>query len=338
MPPFIVVVLYSRNGAVGAADAVGAVVGGDQHQRVVEAAQCLERVHQAAHVLVDVVDDRGVQRHESCMQPSRVRIEAVPRGNAGAVRRQFPRLPVQPHLRLSRDARRANGIPAGIVSSGVTLDVARLRMQRRMRRVVRQVEQERLVGRRGHVRLEPRDRRVGPIVGAVIVAGVRVVVEHRIVGDELRRREVMRFTADEAVEAIEAARKRPRRAIARGHELVVGRVVPFAHRVRRVAAGAQQFRERGRVACDLAGLVARIARQVEREPAAADRVRVLAGQKRRARRRAHGHRRVVGEAHATGRERIDARGADLGAVAAEVGEAEVVEQDHDDVRGPGRRA
>ena len=37
--------------------------------------------------------------------------------------------------------------------------------------------------------------------------------------------------------------------------------------------------------------------------------------------------------------RIDGRGADLGAEAAEVGEAEVVEQDHDDVgRARGRAA
>ncbi len=206
-----------------------------------------------------------------------------------------------------------------------------------MRRVVRDVEEERLARRRARVLLHPGDGLVGPVVGGVVAVAVDLVVEERVVLDQLGRREVMRLAAQEAVEAVEAARERPRRAVRRRRDVVLGRVVPLADHVGRPAARTQDFRERGRVARHLARAVAGVARVVERQPAAPDGVRILSRQQRGAGGRAHGHRRVVPETHAARGHAVDGRRADLGAEAAEVGEAQVVEEDHDDVGRTRRR-
>ena len=127
--------------------------------------------------------------------------------------------------------------------------------------------------------------------------------------------------------------------------------VPFGAADRRgaVVAGQQDQRvvERpdlapGREEVGLRALEARIAWARMGQPAAAHRVLVLAGEQRGKRRRAHRHGGVAGEAQPADGQRVDVRRADLAAVAAEVREADVVEQDHDHVgralaRGPARR-
>lgn len=72
-----------------------------------------------------------------------------------------------------------------------------------------------------------------------------------------------------------------------------------------------------------------MARIVEGEPAASDEMRILAGQERSTRGRAHRHRRVIHETHAARRQPVDRRRADLGAEASQIREAEVVEQNAD---------
>ena len=67
-------------------------------------------------------------------------------------------------------------------------------------------------------------------------------------------------------------------------------------------------------------------------------MRVEPGQERSARRTAAARVVELGEAQPVFRERVEVRRGDLGTVAPEVGEAHVVDQDHDDVRlGGGRR-
>jgi len=221
--------------------------------------------------------------------------------------------------------------PGSRQSSGTMLEVARTRLQRHVRGVVRHVEEERLVRLGRAVRAQPAGRAVGPVVAAEVVGGIVVARDEAVAVDQVARREAVGLRAEEAVEAVEAPGQRPGRAVARRMHVVVGRVVPLADAVGRPSAVAQQFGQGRCVGADLARLVAGKARVVVRQPAASDRVRILAGQQRGTGRRAHRHGGVAGEAQAAGGERVDVRREDLAAEAAEVGEAQVVEQDHHDV-------
>jgi hypothetical protein len=64
---------------------------------------------------------------------------------------------------------------------------------------------------------------------------------------------------------------------------------------------------------------------------------VAAGQQRGARGRAHRRGVEAGIAQAFGGKPVNGRRPDLRAVAAEIGEADVVEQDNQDIRRTGRR-
>ena len=235
------------------------------------------------------------------------------------------------HLLLAREAALAQPVPALVVGAPIAFEVARARLQRHVRRVVRDIEEERLVGIGRAVRAQPAGRTIGPVVAAEVVVRIGVAGDEAVAVDQVARREAVGLGADEAVETVEAALQRPGGAVTGRLHVVVGGVVPLADAVGRPAALAQQLGQGRCVGADLARLVAREAGVVVRQPAAADRMRILAGQQRGTRRRAHRHGRVAGEAQAARGECIDVRGPDLAAVAAEVGEAQVVEQDHHDV-------
>ena len=135
--------------------------------------------------------------------------------------------------------------------------------------------------------------------------------------------EVVHLADDVAVEVVEAAVLRP--------VLLVGVAeVPLADHRRLVADVLQRLRQRalvGRQAVGVAG------EDHQRLQAVAH--RIAAGHQRRARRRADGLAVERLEPHAALGQRVDVRRLDLAAAIAEVGVAEVVGEDDDDVRPTG---
>ena len=185
----------------------------------------------APQVLVQVIDQRCVKRHVTRIDLalfvrhiSPVWYTCATFGKARIGRHQA-------HRQLILEASGPHGIPTGVVAACVAHDVGGLGVQGRMRRVVGQVEEEGLAGRSGPVLLEPTQRFVGPVVGAIVVSGVAVAGDDGVVLKELGWRKVVRFAANETVEPVEAALQRPGSPIARRRDVVLGGVVPFADRI-----------------------------------------------------------------------------------------------------------
>ena len=238
-------------------------------------------------------------------------------------------------------ARPPQAVPTAGIHAAIALDVLRQGMQRPMRRMVREVLEERLVGLR--VLLEHADGRVGDGVRQVEIGGD---FRFAIIVLESPRREVMHHAVDMPVEAVEAPLQRCRAVRVaetpgghpRGPE--VSADMPLAGHQRAVAVGFQHFGDRRRILAKIA-LVGRGA-EVRAHVADASAVRIQAGQQRSARGAAAG--RVVhgGQQRAVAGDAVDVRRANLSAHDAEVAETEVVGQDDDDVgttpaAGVGRR-
>ena len=108
--------------------------------------------------------------------------------------------------------------------------------------------------------------------------------------------------------------------------------MPLADHEGGVAGAVEHLGHRGRLVGDAAPHVGEPGAEVRDGPHA-HRVVVAAGEQRGPGGRAQRRDVEVREAQATGGEAVDVGRREVGPVAAEVGEAEVVEEDHHDVRG-----
>ncbi len=151
-----------------------------------------------------------------------------------------------------------------------------------------------------------------------------------------RRHELVGLAAVEPVPPVEAARERPGRA-RRGHVgLVLGREVPLPDGVRRVSVRAQDLREEAVLAWNTTPVAREPDREI-RDPSHAVAMVVAAGHETRTGRRAQRGRMEVREPEPVLREAVERRRRDVGAVAAELGEADVVEHEQQHVRRTGLR-
>ncbi len=163
------------------------------------------------------------------------------------------------------------------------------------------------------------------VAGRVVAGGGDVgVVAHQLGGV------LVGLGVEEPVVAVEAAPERP--PVERPGRARLGEPgdVPLADEVVAVAVRPQELGEGRDVGGDLAAVAGEPAVEVG-EAAHADRVVVAARQQCRPRRRAHRGRVEPGVAEPLGGEPVDGRRGDLGAVATEVGEPDVVEHDEQHV-------
>ena len=320
--------------------AAGAVVGEEDDDRVVPLAHLLQRGPQSAEVLVDPVDHRRVDSHVAGVQPLFGGGQLVPRQDVGsfpgvARRQRCPRRD-DPQRQLTGVTAGADLVPANGVDVVVAGDVLRHRHQWGVRRRMGEVQEERLGRARCLAFADHRDRPGGELVGQVEVVRVAVDVDLMVVLDQPVRLVEVGERVEDPEESVEAALQWPRMHRAVGGDIGVAAQVPLAGHHRRVAGGAQDLRRGG----DVVGEFAAIAGEpgvVLGDVADPGRVGVDSGEQRGPGRRAHRVDVEVGEAHPLGRQAVDLGGLDLAAEASDVAEADVVDEDEDDVRAPRRR-
>ena len=141
----------------------------------------------------------------------------------------------------------AERVPACVEAAAVAVDPLLGHVVRRVRRAGREVHEERLVGHQRLLLAHPRDGLVGHVLGEVVpvlrrlgrLDRRRALVDRRVV--------LVRLTADEAVEVLEAAAaRRPRVERAHRARLVHRHLVALAELRRRVPVQLQDLRKRRR--------------------------------------------------------------------------------------------
>ena len=163
-----------------------------------------------------------------------------------------------------------------------------------------------------------------------MIAGAVGRIDPRAVLDQLGV-VLIGHAIEKPVVPVEAAAGRPLVERAGGRRVPGRDEVPLPGGERAVPCGVEDLGDRRGLVGDLATSAGEPDRQVGERPQA-HRVRVPPGEQGRSRRRADGAGVEVVEAQSTCRQMVDVGGLDLRAVAAEVGEANVIQEEVDHVR------
>ncbi len=313
-----------------------AIVGHHDDERVVAHASRFEKANQPRQMPVGMIEHAGKGRLQAGEDAFLVGAVLVPRLHAVIARRHPGVCGHQPHRLLPRQPLLALDVPTMRKRRVVAHDDVRWRLMRRVAGAERNPGQPRQIGPVGDVIADEADRLVDEIGGQMIAVGIGPRrIDVRVAGDELRRI-LIGLGVEEAVEAIEAAAERPAVEGAGGAALGQRRHMPLPDHVITIGVRAQHLGDGAGLARDLAA-IAGIAGIEIGEAADADRMMVAAGQQRRARGRAHRRGMEARIAQALGRQPIDGGRFDRRAVAAEIGEADIVEEDDENVGGAARR-
>ena len=317
------------------------VVGREHDDRVVEFAELGQGVDDASDALIDRINhgriDLLVLREAFLLG----NVELIPRWSVvaglGVALGDRSALVEQTLLDLSVESSLAHSIPPVRVLSAILLEVGLLDLVRTVHGDMREVEEEGLLGIVRAQRLDLRDSTIGEIVGDVVVIGVLVDVDDRIVGDELVGIEERVQPFERTVIGVEPALQRPRIARTAGAHVGVAGEVPLTDRIRRIAVGAQYLRKREHVVGEFEAQTGE-ARIGVRHTAVAGTVRVEPRQQSGPSRRTDRRRVVIRQSKSTLCERRDVGGIDLRAERRDIGVAHVVDEHDDDVRSTHRRA
>jgi hypothetical protein len=229
----------SRDAALGR----GAVVGDDHDDRVLELADLLERVQDAAEVMVGVGHEAGEDLHHPCVEPPLVVGQRVPLGHVGIAWRQRCVRREEPQLLLACEHRLAVGVPPRVELALVAVGPLLRHMVRSVPGAGGEVHEERLLGRVDVRVAHELDRVVGEVRAEVVALLRRARLRDR--GVVLRQVGIplVRLAAEEAVIALESPAQRPamkgsgRRVVLRRGE------VPLAEGERVVALIEQHLRQ-----------------------------------------------------------------------------------------------
>ena len=266
----------------------------------------------------------------------RLRRHLRPGLHAGVARRELRARRNHPQLQLPREPLLADRIPARVELAPIPLDVLRRRLVRRVRRARREIQEERLPRIDRLLVPQKAHRPVRQILRQVIALLRPPRRIHMVIVVDQLRVELIRLAAHKAVEAIKAPLQRPILERTRLRGRLQRRQVPLAHRERRVVLLAQQLRHRRRVLRYRAAHV-RVARIEMRNRPHPHRVVVATRQQRGPRRRTERRHMEIAEAQPAGSQPINVRRRNRRAVAAQMRETQIVEQDHQHVRAILRR-
>ena len=313
----------------GAASVAGAVVGGQHDEGVVELSRLLEVVDEPPDLDVGVVEHRG----EGLLEPARDKLlvggEAVPGGNARVAWRQDRVLGHDAHRLLALEPLLAGHLVPLIEAAAVLLEVLRRGLVGVVAGAEGDVEEERLVVVDGLLIAHELDGVIDDVLAHVVVRALGRGDAVVVVGE--LRGELVGQGVEEAVVAVEALLQGP--VVERACRGSFGHrgEVPLAHGEGGHAPVLQELRD-GRGAVGYGAPAVGVRARPVRDRAHADGVVVAPGEEAGARGRAEGGGVVVGVAQTVRGEPVHVWRVDRGAVAAELGEANVVEDDVDDVR------
>ena len=239
-------------------------------------------------------------------------------------------------LLLAREGPLAQRVPAVVELARVLVRPLRRHVVRRVRRTGREVGEERLVGHERLLLVHPGDRLVGHVAHEVVALLGRAIRLDRRRPLVERRVVLVRLAADEAVEVLEAAARRP--VVERPHRarLPDRHLVALAELRGRVPVELEDLRQR-RARVRAHRVVARRGRRDLRDPAHADRVVVATAQQRRAGRGAQGRRVEAVELQPAGRETLRVGRRARSAERARRAEPRVVDEHDEDVGRACRR-
>ena len=290
----------------------------------------LEMVEDPADLVVGVGHERGEHLHHPGVQALSGPVDRRPLLDPRRSRRQRRPLGQDARSQLTPVGRLPPDVPPGVEPAAEAFDPLGRRLVRRVRRPGSVPEEE------GALRMgEPKLPKVGDgVVGQVgleVVALLRGPGRLHVVGVPHQvRRPLVRLPVEEPVVAVESEPRRPH-AVGAGVPLVPGHEVPLAHAEGGVAVGPEDLGQGPRRAGEMAGVTGEVGGQVGQHPHA-DPVVVPPGEQARSGGRADRRGVEVGEAESAAGQPVQVGGVEVRAVGAEVGEAEVVEDDHHDVR------
>jgi hypothetical protein len=226
-------------------------------------------------------------------------------------------------------------VPTGVETTLVPVRPLGRHMVRRMRRTRSEVHKERLVRHQRLLLADPADRLVGHVHGEVVALLGRRLRLHR--GGALvdRRVVLVRLPTDEAVEVLKPRARRPRIKRAHGAALPDRHLMALTELRRRIAIQPQRLRQRSaRVRPDRA--VARRRRGQLSDHAHPHRMVVTAGEQRRPRRRAQRRGVEAVVLQPARRQPLRSRCLTRPAKRARRAETDIIKQDHQHIRRPGR--
>ena len=311
--------------------AAGAVVAHHHQQRVVELIVLLEELDEATDLVVGVLQHGGECLLQAAGEPLLLLGQLIPRRHARVARCLGGAGRHDAQLQLVLVPALAQHVVALVELATPALQVVVGCLVGRVHGAEREVEEERPIRSHGHEVADPTRALVDEVFADVIAdvaTGGRAVwrVDVVVVVGELGV-ELIGLTLEETVEAVEALLQRPVVMRAGGGCFLHRREVPLAGGIRGVAVAAQQFGDGGCPRGDAAAHV-RVAGVPIRDATHADRVVVAARQQASPRGGAQRRGVEAGVAQAAGGEAVDVRGLQRAAVAVEVRETGVVEDDH----------
>ena len=326
--------LVERGEGVVVADpsavAGGPVVAGDVHdQGVVEHAEVVDGLDDAADLVVGDVGERGHHLLVAAAHDLLVVAEVVPVGHDVGLRGEHGVGWDDAELLLAGQRLVADRVPAGVEAALVLVAPRGGNLHRRVGAGRGEVDEERLVRCPRLLRLDPGDGLVGDVGLVVEVRVVRRRHQRRVVVDA--RVEHVGLAADVAVEPFEAHPGRP--TVERPARAGLERrgLVALAEHRRAVTVEPQHFGQRGRIGRQDTGLAGEAGGHLG-DRAHVDAVAVAAGEQRHSCRRAARVHVEVGVGQPVGGEPLERRHRHRPAERGRRAIAEVVDQDHDHVR------
>ena len=307
-----------------------AIVGKQQHQRVVGDPQLLQPLHQPPDIGVHIRQHGGIDLHVARIERLLLGAQAVPGLRARRQRRQRHVSRHDPQRLLLLQPGGADRIPALVIMAPEPVPLAPSHLQGRMHARKGHLQEKGSLGLKRLLCADIGAGPVGQVVHHIIVVGPWGLHRRHPV-EQLAGREKVRRMALEPVGAFEPAVGRPVVIGAVGAGRMAAVHMPFADQ-HRVPAGIAQYLGDGRRFVRQVAPIAGIARVHVGQPAHPRRMVVEPGQEGRACRAAHGGGAEVRIAKPARRQRIDVGRRDFRTVAAEIGEAHIIQDDRHHIR------
>jgi hypothetical protein len=286
-------------------------------------------LQQPADLVVGILDEGGEDLGLTGEQPFLIRAQAVPVLDRLGLGCKHRVLGHDAALDLTRQNLLAQAVPALVEFPLPARDPILRHMVRGVGGAGREIDEEGFIGRQRLLILHPGYGLVGHVGHEVIVGILRQLDHMGAVVDE--GRPLVGLAAEEAIELVEALVGRPAVEGTRDARLPGRQLMPFTEGTGAVAVEAQHLGQRRDLIRDLAGVAGKGGAGLDDRAHVVDMVIAPALERGAGRRADRGGVEVVVVQPFVG-DLLEGRGVDRSAEGAGAGEAEIVDQDQQDVR------